>query len=451
MTELASMHTGPSPIPTAACGPSFNSKVRVVRIIDRLNIGGPSKHVVWLTSGLNSAEFDTVLITGTVPPGEGDMSYFASAAGVHPLVIDQMSREVRPRDVVVIAKLLWQLLKLRPDIIHTHKAKAGAVGRVAAMIYKWATPSILRLQPRHCKIVHTYHGHYFHGYFGRERARLFIAIERRLARSCTDALIVLSEQQLREICGAYHIGRPEQFRVIPLGIDLEEIQKPGSADELDACPTSRQCLRNQLGVSEHETAIGITGRLCDVKNHGMFLRAAARMLRDSSVRARFVVIGDGYLRSDLERQSTELGISDVVAFTGFRQDAASLCGALDVVALTSLNEGTPLAIIEAMGCGRAVAATEVGGVLDLMGARHHSVGGFTVWDHGVTAPSGDVEGFARALRFLAERPELRTEMGKAGRALVTARLSTQRLLQEIERLYRELSGFKPERPYTEAS
>src|SRR5262249_10870601 len=152
----------------------------------------------------------------------------------------------------------------------------------AAMIYRWATPSILWLRPRKCRIVHTYHGHYFHSYYGQVRTGFFIAIERALARFCTDRVIVLSEQQSRDISGKYNIGRPEQFRVIPLGFDLGEIQSGGT------------CLREELGISDDETAIGIVGRLCEVKNHEMFLEAAARMLRDSSAGVRFVIVGDGH-------------------------------------------------------------------------------------------------------------------------------------------------------------
>src|SRR5262245_44344155 len=146
MAEPAATPAGLATV-SASHGPSSISSIRVVRIIDRLNVGGPSKHVVWLTAGLNAAGFDTVLITGTVRAGETEMGYFARAAGVRPLVIDEMSRKITPRDLLVVAKLLWQLLRLRPDIVHTHKAKAGAVGRIAAMIYKWATPSMLRLRP----------------------------------------------------------------------------------------------------------------------------------------------------------------------------------------------------------------------------------------------------------------------------------------------------------------
>jgi len=387
-----------------------------------------------LTAGLNAAGFDTVLITGSTAAGEGDMGYFAKAAGVRPVVIKELSREITPRDVVVVAKLLWQLLKLKPDIVHTHKAKAGAVGRVAATIYKWATPSTLLLRPRRCRILHTYHGHIFHDYYGHVRTRLFVAIERALARACTDRVIVLSEGQSREISGKYRIGRHEQFLVIPLGFDLEEIRSASA------------CLRQELRISEHEAAIGIIGRLCEIKNHEMFLEAASRLLRDPSARMRFVIVGDGHLRNRLEQKSVRLGIADAVSFTGFREDAASISMALDIVALTSLNEGTPLTLIEAMSCERAVAATEVGGVTDLMGRRLDSFDGFTVWDHGVTAPSGDVEAFARALRFLVDRPELRRAMGMSGRDFVTTRMSVDRLLSDIAQLYRELAG-----PLTEAA
>src|SRR5215471_19322140 len=321
--QLATLISG-----RAAQSRSSTSRLRVVRIIDRLNVGGPSKHVVWLTAGLNAAGFDTVLITGTIPASEGDMGYFARAAGVEPLVIDELTREIGLRDLVVVAKLLRQFLKLRPDIIHTHKAKAGAVGRVAAMIYRFATPRVLLLRPRRCRVVHTYHGHIFHSYYGRARTSIFIAIERALARACTHRVIALSPGQSREISGQYRIGRPEQFRVIPLGFDLGEIQ------------CARAGLREELGISNDYVAIGIVGRLCEVKNHDMFLEAAARMLRDPLARVRFVIIGDGHLRKRLEQKSVSLGISHAVTFTGFRQDAASISSALDIVALTSLNEGT---------------------------------------------------------------------------------------------------------------
>jgi glycosyltransferase involved in cell wall biosynthesis len=409
----------------------MSARIRIVRIIDRLNIGGPAKHVTWLTAGMNADEFATTLITGTVPSGEGDMSYFAHAAGVEPRLIKEMSRELSPRDVVVIAKLVRQLFKLKPQIIHTHKAKAGAAGRVAALIYKWLTPSALWLRPRACRVVHTYHGHIFHSYYSATKTKLFLAIERALARACTDRIVVISEQQRREISATFHVGRPEQFRVIPLGIDLDEVV------------ARRGALRQEFGIADTEITIGIVGRLCEVKHHAMFLEAAARLMTESSElqsRLRLVIIGDGHLRAELEDRARGLGIFERVVFTGFREDAPSLYADLDLVALTSLNEGTPLTLIEAMGCGRAVAATEVGGVIDVMGARGESRDSLTMWEHGVTVPSRDADAFARALKYLIERPDLRQAMGERGRAFVTTRLAKSRLVADIENLYRELLG-----------
>ncbi|HZS09390.1 MAG TPA: glycosyltransferase [Blastocatellia bacterium] len=404
-------------------------KTRVVRIIDRLNIGGPAKHVTWLSSGLSGDEFETVLITGVVPPGEGDMGYFAHAAGVEPIVIKEMSRELGPRDVLVIAKLVRMFFRLRPQIIHTHKSKAGAAGRVAATIYKWMTPSALWLRPRDCKIVHTFHGHTFHSYFGALKTRLFIFIERVLARLCTDRIITISDQQRREINETFGVGQAGQFRVIPLGIDFDEVVE------------KRGLLRRQYGVADDEVLVGIVGRLCEVKNHAMFLNAAAKLISEG-VRARFAVIGGGHLQEELEAQASALGIADRVIFTGFREDATALYGELDVVALTSLNEGTPLTLIEGMGAGRAAVSTEVGGVVDLMGERRESRDGFFIWDHGVTAPRGDADTYARAMKFLVGRPELRREMGGRGKNFVRSRLSRQRLVSNMTELYRELLGIE---------
>jgi glycosyltransferase involved in cell wall biosynthesis len=410
--------------------------IRVVRIIDRLNIGGPAKHVVWLTAEMRKDGFETTLITGTVPRGEGDMAYFAREAGVEPLVIKEMSRELSPRDVVVIAKLLRKLWQLKPDIIHTHKAKAGAAGRVAATLYKWLTPSALWLRPRRCRIVHTYHGHIFHGYYGTAKTRLFLAIERAMARFCTDRIIAISPQQRSEINGVYKIGRPGQYKVIPLGTDLGE---PGA---------QQSSLREELGIGSDDLVVGIVGRLCEVKNHAMFLRAAAQLKSEGAGGGiHFVVVGDGPLRQQLESLASELGLSDSVTFAGFRRDALALYSDMDLVALTSVNEGTPLTLIEAMSCGRPVIATEVGGVVDIMGARRAASEGFCVWDNGITVTSGDVAAFARALAFAAVKPKLRREMGERGKGFVRASLSKDRLVDDIEALYRELHQERQDEAY----
>ena len=402
--------------------------MKVARIIDRLNAGGPAKHVVWLTSGLGTAGFQTQLITGSCARGETDMSYLAYAAGVELLSVPEMSREIRPQDVLVIVRLIRELLRFRPQIVHTHKSKAGTVGRIAALAYKWLTPSALRLRPRPCRIVHTYHGHIFHGYYGPARTALFLTIERLLARLATDCIVVISESQRREICDRFGVGRRKQFRVIPLGLDLQELRRE-----------TRSCFRQELGVAPDELVIGAVGRLTEVKNHLMLLESTAALLR-CGVRARLVIVGDGHLRGRLEQHASDLGISGQVVFTGFRRDVLALYPALDIVALTSLNEGTPLTLIEAMACGRPVAASEVGGVPDLLGTRQFALEGFSVRDHGVTAPSRGVTEFALALRFLAEHSNLRAEMGARGRAFVECNFSRERLVRDVAQLYHELSG-----------
>jgi len=273
----------------------------------------------------------------------------------------------------------------------------------------------------------------FHSYYGRFKTRLFVLIERVLAWLCTDQIIVVSEQQRREICGSFRIGRPEQFSVIPLGIDFAEV----SENRVDA--------RRACGVSDSEVAVGIVGRLCEVKNHEMLLDSTAHLVRSldgSDTPVRLLVIGDGHLRVGLEATARALGLTQNTVFTGFREDATSLYAGLDIAAITSLNEGTPLTLIEAMCCGRAVAATEVGGVVDVMGSRRETIDGFSVWDHGITAPSRDIQAFARGLQFLIEHPDLRREMGERGRAFVRTRLSRNRLFSDIESLYQDLLAVK---------
>ncbi len=406
--------------------------MRITRIIDRLNVGGPAKHVAWLTVGLDAANgFDTVLITGTVPAGEDDMSYFARDAGIEPVVLKSMSRELSLMDVFVVFQLVALFRRQSPHIIHTHKSKAGAVGRVAAWIYKWLTPGTLLLRPRQCRVVHTYHGHVLHSYFGPLKTRLFIAIERLLAR-CTDRIIVISEQQRQELSEHFRIGRLEQYQVVPLGLDLEEGQ--ASSGEL----------RRELGLQPSDLLIGIVGRLSQIKNHGMLLEASAKLFEEApelGQQVRIVVIGDGELRPQLESRAEELALSDKVIFAGFRSDVISLYNEFDLIALTSLNEGTPLTLIEAMRAGCPVVSTEAGGVIDILGSRASpdSESAFTLWDHGATAPTRDTRAFTDALRYLLEQPDLRRDMGARARSFVQTHFSKERMIAEIETLYRALN------------
>ncbi|HEX3186208.1 MAG TPA: glycosyltransferase [Pyrinomonadaceae bacterium] len=391
--------------------------MKIVRIIARLNVGGPAKHVTWLTAGLQDANYRSLLVAGSVPPGEEDMGYFADEAGVKPVYIPEMSREISLKDAVTVWKLFRLFLRERPDVVHTHTAKAGTVGRVAGFFYRWLTPGTLVGRPRSCKFVHTYHGHVFHSYYGRSRTRLFLAIERLLARLVTDQLIVVSEQQGAEIGTDFRVGRPGQIKVVPLGLDLSAFADHASR---------RARFRDELAVDDETVLVGIVGRLTEIKNHRMFLNSVAR-LKDRGPKMRFVVIGDGSLRESLEQQARSLGLQSEVIFTGGRRDPEYFYPALDIVALTSLNEGTPLTLIEAMANARPVVATSVGGVVDLIGE-----------DRGIGVPSGDEEAFASALQRLAADGELQKDLGARGLEFVQRNYRKERLVEDIKRLYREL-------------
>src|ERR1044071_7921814 len=218
-----------------------DEQTKVIRIIARLNVGGPAKHVVWLTAGLKDAGFDTLLVTGKVPEGEEDMGYFAAEMGVIPRYFNEMSREISLNDAVTVWKLFRLFLRERPDIVHTHTAKAGTVGRAAGFLYRWLTPGVLIGKPRQCKFVHTYHGHVFHSYYGRARTRLFLFVERLLAKIVTDRLIVISKQQSIEIGEKFGVGQPSQIKVIPLGLDL---------DVFSDYTKRRSRFRHELGVPD---------------------------------------------------------------------------------------------------------------------------------------------------------------------------------------------------------
>lgn len=407
---------------------------RLLRIIARLNVGGPARHVVWLTEGLSAHGYETLLVTGVVPPGEDDMTYIARDAGVTPHVIPQMSREISLRDVLAIWKIFRLMRRSRPDLVHTHTAKAGTVGRVAGLMYRWLTPSALIGKPRPCRFVHTYHGHVFHSYYGSTRTKLFLIIERALARLVTDRIVVVSEQQRREINQEFRVGRPEQFAVIPLGLDLTTF-----AD----CHAKRNSLREELNATDDEMLIGIIGRLTDIKNHAMFLRVAARLkempgAESARPRMRFVVIGDGKLRLALEQQANDSGLTNDVVFLGTRNDPEVFYPSLDIVALTSHNEGTPLTLIEAMANQRPVVATAVGGVVDLLGRKQSESDGYAVCERGISTPSGDDEAFARALARLSGDEALRRELGTQGREFVERNYAKERLFSDISKLYDEL-------------
>ena len=412
--------------------PKFSAeKIRVLRIIARLNIGGPAIHTILLSRRMEDLGYETLLAAGQVGPEEGDMSYLAEAEGVKPVIIPNLGSRLQPLDDLrVFVRILRLMFDLRPHIVHTHTAKAGAVGRMAALIYNKAqgtrqraqgfilgmVPSKRGQEPKEkvtntkCKVIHTFHGHVLEGYFPKFKSKLFQWIEKALAK-CTDAIVVVSEQQKEELCWKFGVGRPEQYRVVPLGLDLRPFE---SASE------SKGKLKSDLGLSENgESFVGIVGRLTSIKNHSLFLEAIRFLLAEKrEIRARFLIVGDGELRKNLEEMTTELALADRVIFTGWIKDLKSFYADLDVLALTSNNEGTPVAVIEAMAAGVPVIATDVGGVRELIsdcgfrppaqrglrpgGNAELSEAESEICERGLLVKKGDIIGFSKFMIFLVE-------------------------------------------------
>ncbi|MBL7068752.1 MAG: glycosyltransferase family 4 protein [Candidatus Omnitrophica bacterium] len=383
---------------------SGDKKIKVLRVIARLNTGGPATHVILLNSGLDKKRFTSYLAAGSVSRGERDMTPDAKKVGIKPFIIPELKREISLKDDLAAFFKIYRLMRrLKPDIVHTHTAKAGALGRVAAMLINAPIK------------IHTFHGHIFHSYFGRLKSKIFLGIERILAHFTT-RIVVISEKQLSEIRDRYKIAPEGKYSVIPLGLNLEQF----------LTPSGKRDLRKELSIDEDTLLVGIVGRLVRVKNHKMFLEAAERIkIKYPHIKVKFLIVGDGPLRGELERYTKKLGMEDSVIFIGWRANLSALYESLDIACLTSLNEGTPISLIEAMASGKAVLSTDVGGVRDVI--THN--------ESGLLSPSGDVEGFSRNLSELLQDKKERQGIGENARAFVTRRFSKERLIRDTEVLY----------------
>lgn len=402
-------------------------KIKVLRIIARLNIGGPAIHVSLLTKGLNPERFTSLLAAGNLSPHEGDMSYLVDPEAMTLVPIPELQREISfSQDIQSLIKLFRLLIKEKPDIVHTHTAKAGTVGRLAVFLYN-------ALLFKHVKTVHTFHGHVFHDYFSPLKSWIFQFVEKALARG-THAIIAISKTQKQELSETFRIAPAWKIRQVNLGFDLSPFL---------SCSAARGEFRKKIGVDEDTLLIAVIGRLVPIKNHGMFLDAA-KMLADRQweKKLKFLVIGDGELRDSLEAHVKGQGLEEMVRFCGWIQDIHSVFADLDVLALTSLNEGTPVSIIEAMASSVPVIAADAGGVRDLLGPPEEDTqadDGFTLCERGVLCKINDPEGLSKGLTYLIENMGKGNEarMDRA-RAYVTDWYSSARLMRTMESLYLEL-------------
>ena len=382
------------------------NKIKVLRIITRLNVGGPAQHAVILTESLDRARYGSVLVYGSLDRGEGDMSRLLNAATGR-FFIPEMQRGINPvADIIALFKILLLIREERPAIVHTHTSKAGTLGRIAAVLSGVPVK------------VHTFHGHTFDGYFDKLSTAYFLFVERILAYF-TDRIVAISGMQKNDLLETYRIGSEKKYSVIKLGLGLDRFLEQGSHAGL---------FRKRYGLAGDNLLIGIVGRIVPIKNHRMFLRAAKRLttMVDPAVsgKLKFIIAGDGPLRKEMEDLADFLGLKESVIFTGWADSIEGLYADLDIVALTSLNEGTPLSLIEAQAAGKVIVATDVGGVRDVVG------------DTAFLVDKDDEAAFAGALADAVKMTAgNRREAGIKGRDRVLRDYSKERLVEDTERLY----------------
>jgi glycosyltransferase involved in cell wall biosynthesis len=379
--------------------------VKILRIIARLNVGGPTLQVVLLNSELEKRGHRCLLLTGEVEFGEGDMSYVADSLGVNLKQVPCLGRRISPkRDIVALKNILRIIRRERPDVVHTHTAKAGTLGRTAAVI-----------ADVRC-IVHTFHGTVFEGYFSPIKSSTFRTIEKTLA-SVSDHVIAISPRLKHELTSVYRIVSEAKCSVIPLGFDL------------DAFYGLRQ-------TQSTRARVGWIGRLTAIKDP-LNLVDIASILPEVS----FEVIGDGEMRPQVEQSVLTRDLRNV-RLAGWQRDMPSCYGNLGLVLLTSNNEGTPVALIEAMASGLAFVAPAVGGIPDLMIGPSRVEDGFDIFSNGILTHDRKPETFANAVRWLLAQPGEARRMGEHGRAFVRSRYSKERLVKDVEDLYHSIFDSK---------
>ena len=418
-----SKHSGRS---TSATEIHSVNKIKILRMIARLNIGGPAIYVHLLTTGLDPDRFETILVTGMISHQEGDMSYLFQGDPIKPFLITELQRDISVFMDIRVMYRIFQILRCEhPDIVDTHTAKAGFTARLTVWFYNLVFN-------KQIKIVHTFHGHVFEGYFSAIKSYLFVQIERCMAMF-TDVIIAISETQRKDLIEKYHIASPHKIRMIALGFDLSPFF---------SCTRLKGQFRSKLGVNEKTILIGIIGRLVPIKNHKMFLDAARLYLTiHPETDVKFIAIGDGECRSLLEQYCREMNLVSNVIFCGWIQDIAQVYADLNILALTSLNEGTPVSIIEAMAAAVPVIATQVGGIRDLMGEVNDFAvsGAYQICDRGIVCRNNDSDGFAKGLAHIVfENRSNQEKRVRRAQAYVGKKYVKERLVKDMELLYSQL-------------
>ena len=390
---------------------------RVLRIINRFNLGGPTHNVALLTRYM-APEFETLLVAGSKQDSEEGSEFLIEELGINSIKIPSMRRTINPADDYAAFRHIKKIIReFKPDIVHTHAAKAGALGRLAG--YQMKVPVIL----------HTFHGHVFHSYFNPIKTKIILHAERFLAKRTT-AIVAISASQKEDLSSTYRICSPEKIRIIPLGLDFSKFRERQHE--------KRKAFRDRYVLKDDEIAIGIIGRLVPIKNHSLFLQAIRILFSRCDKKICAFIIGDGEEKDRIIKTAAELGLNtDASAnnqttsrlyFTSWMKDIDVAMAGLDIIVLTSLNEGTPVSLVEAQAAGKAIVATNVGGV------RNVVVPGQTA----LLSESGNAEDLVSNLVRIIGDERLRLQMGQAGWENVRDNFHYTRLIADMSKLYHEL-------------
>ncbi len=394
---------------------------KVLRIINRFNLGGPTYNVSYLTKYM-APDYETLLVGGMNDKSEACSDYIVQKLGIHAIKISEMMRSINGyNDVIAYDKIKTIIKRYQPDIVHTHASKAGVLGRQAAI--SCGVPVI----------VHTFHGHIFNSYFNKYVTGTFRKIEQHYAKH-SSAIVAISDIQKHELSEIYKIAPAEKFRVIPLGFDLNRFQ--------DNKSIKRDAFRKEYGIADNDIAVSIVGRLVPVKNHTMFIDSIKEVKSKTNKNVRGVIVGDGDLRSTLLEYASNKGLtystperkvenSDLI-FTSWIKDADYVFAGSEISALTSLNEGTPVSIIESQAANVPVVSTIVGGIKDVV------LEGKTA----LLSPTQNVEAFSANLLELVENDARRKQMSEDGWIFVRDKFHYTRLVNDMKNLYDELLAKK---------
>lgn len=387
---------------------------KVLRIINRFNLGGITYNVSYLSKYLPN-EYETFLIGGPEEEGEESSLYIPKSLGLKPVIVQELKRSINPFSDYFAYKKIKKIIKeFKPDIVHTHASKAGAIGRLAAASCKVPV------------IVHTFHGHVFKGYFSGFKTNIFKAIERYLSKK-SNAIVAISEIQKKELTQEYNVCDASKTHVVKLGFDLKKF--------IDNKEEKRKNFRDKYLLKDDEIAIIIVGRLAPIKNHYLFIDAIYHLTKNSDKKVKAFIVGDGetknelidYIKSKNLSFATQTNASALFIFTSWIHEVDVALAGADLVCLTSKNEGTPVSLIEAQAAGKFIITTNVGGIKDILNPKC-----------GLLSEANDTEGYKKNLLQAVTNFEEFSKTATVASEEVIKEFSYNRLCREMDELYRKL-------------